>query len=270
MKHAIVEIAPSMAKDWLEKVPSYQRKFVPDWVNKYAQDMEAGNWTVTHQGIAFDSKGDLVDGQHRLHAIIKFGHPVKILVTRDAPATTYNHTDLGAARRVTDVLQSGGDGWINSEVIAIARHLENAHAGSGANAAIRGGLSPFEAKRICYAHRNAITFVLSNIPRHVRGVTVAPVLAAVAAGWYWEDDRVGIANFLRLLVNGVAEDPERDSVAIKLRDFLRDNSGGASTGFRQEANLKTQRVLKAYLRCEKLAKIQMPEKQCYPRKPHFE
>jgi hypothetical protein len=35
---------------------------------------------VTHQGIAFDTQGVLVDGQHRLAAIIEADRPVELTV----------------------------------------------------------------------------------------------------------------------------------------------------------------------------------------------
>jgi len=34
----------------------------------FAEAMRRGEWMVTHQGIAFDTQGVLVDGQHRLAA----------------------------------------------------------------------------------------------------------------------------------------------------------------------------------------------------------
>ena len=36
-----------------------------------ARDMKAGHWRLTHQGIAFDPAGVLIDGQHRLWAIVE-------------------------------------------------------------------------------------------------------------------------------------------------------------------------------------------------------
>ena len=49
-------------------------------VRSFAQAMRRGEWMVTHQGIAFDTRGVLVDGQHRLAAIIEADVPVELTV----------------------------------------------------------------------------------------------------------------------------------------------------------------------------------------------
>ena len=76
-----------------------------------------GDWQLTHQGIAFDTTGRLIDGQHRLHAIIEAGVPVQILVTRGCSASSFSILDRGANRRPSDIL-----GWPTkiTEVITLA------------------------------------------------------------------------------------------------------------------------------------------------------
>ncbi len=43
--------------------------------------MREGHWDTTHQGIAIASDGTLVDGQHRLLAIVESGVTVRMNVT---------------------------------------------------------------------------------------------------------------------------------------------------------------------------------------------
>ena len=73
-----------MAELYLSKSRG-NRNLSPTKVNQYAADMKNGRWQVTHQGIAFDVNGVLKDGHHRLHAIIKAGIPVDILVVENIP-----------------------------------------------------------------------------------------------------------------------------------------------------------------------------------------
>ncbi|HEY2041129.1 MAG TPA: hypothetical protein VGH11_00540 [Jatrophihabitans sp.] len=49
-------------------------------VRGFAEAMGRGEWLVTHQGIAFDVNGVLVDGQHRLAAIIAADVPIELTV----------------------------------------------------------------------------------------------------------------------------------------------------------------------------------------------
>lgn len=259
MKYETCAVTPQQAEEWLAKNADYQRKLRGSFVDKYARDMINGQWQLTHQGIAFDTNGRLIDGQHRLAAVVKAGVSVKMLVVRDSPSKAYDHLDLGCGRTAVDVLKAQGEGWITNEWIAVARFME---AGTNIKAATIAR-SPFELREMVETHKNALSFVFQNIERKVRGVTVAPVLAAVAVAYYIEKDRVRLAEFLRLLVSGVAHDPKVDSAVIRLRDALRDSSGESSSAARHSLFLKTQRVVKAYMGGEFLSKLYTPAEPCY-------
>lgn len=64
-------VTPAMATKWLEEGNTHNRKVRDSVVMRYAADMKAGRWKQTHQGIAFNGDGTLLDGQHRLFAIIE-------------------------------------------------------------------------------------------------------------------------------------------------------------------------------------------------------
>lgn len=51
-------------------------------VNRYANDMRQGHWLVNNQGIGFDAEGNLLDGRHRLWAVVKSGASVDMLTFR--------------------------------------------------------------------------------------------------------------------------------------------------------------------------------------------
>jgi hypothetical protein len=71
--------------------------------------MRRGEWLVTHQGIAFDVKGTLVDGQHRLAAIVEADLPVEVTVFTDVPDGTFDVLDTGKRRNAADVLAIDGE-----------------------------------------------------------------------------------------------------------------------------------------------------------------
>lgn len=262
MKTELIKITPKLAAEWLSKTPEFQRKVRSETVDSYARDMLYGRWAVTHQAIAFDVSGRLIDGQHRLHAIVKAGVSITMLVTTGAPSDSYGHVDLGLKRSVIDALRSQGDPVIKEEYIAVARLIEFADDGKEAVKP----RSPFELQALVAKHERAIDFVFQNLERRVRGVTIAPVLAAVGRAFYCERDGVTLSAFLRLLVSGVAQDQKRDGSVIRLRDWLKDNVGAGSYAARKEAFLKTQRVIKAYVSGESLSKLYVPTESVYPLK----
>lgn len=259
MRHDVQVITPQMAEDWLAQNANFQRKLRQSIVDRYARDMLNNTWTLTHQGIAFDSKGRLIDGQHRLAAIRKAGVPVKMVVARDAPATSFDHVDLGFGRTTADVFKAQGDAWITNDIIAIARIMH----GAPNMKAITTARSPFELRELVEKHKTAIDFVRQNCERHVRGVTIAPVMAAVAVAYYSVQDRLALAAFVRLLCTGVSEGAAGESLVVYFRDQLKDLSGNTQLAYRIEMYLKTQRVLKAYLANERLTKLYTPTEPCY-------
>lgn len=111
MKVQVKTITPAMASEMLEKhlCKENQRKQSQSVVDSYARSMRAGQWVLTHQGIAIDENGELVDGQHRLQAVIAAGVPVQMLVTTGLAATmkgghVIDAIDRGRERKVGDQL----------------------------------------------------------------------------------------------------------------------------------------------------------------------
>lgn len=85
MKTRIETITPALATEWLEKHNTINRNLSQSTVDCYAIDMKNGRWSLTHQGLAFDTNGNLQDGQHRLWAIVFSGVTLQMNVTRDVP-----------------------------------------------------------------------------------------------------------------------------------------------------------------------------------------
>jgi hypothetical protein len=100
-------VTPAMAAEWL-KSNTRNRNLISSKVDQLATIIASGLWRTTHQGIAFGEGEVLYDGQHRLHAIIKAGVPVRVAVTRGLLAPTLEAIDLGNARKVEDVMAFAG------------------------------------------------------------------------------------------------------------------------------------------------------------------
>ena len=126
MKTKIETITPTMAKALLENnlVPERQRRPSESTVNSYARAMRSGQWLLTHQGIAIDDAGELIDGMHRLMAIVQSGTPVRMMVTTGLPHTvtgegmfTIDAIDRGRERRIGEQLKLR-HGMTNASLLA--------------------------------------------------------------------------------------------------------------------------------------------------------
>lgn len=81
IKSRVIDITPEKAQKWLGRNHPDNRGVAHNRVEAFAGDMREGHWKVTHQGIAFDAEGRLIDGQHRLLAVVSSGKTVRMMVT---------------------------------------------------------------------------------------------------------------------------------------------------------------------------------------------
>jgi hypothetical protein len=113
------EITPALAGEWLE-LNKNNRTMKEGKIDAFARDMKSGNFQTTHQGVAFNDQGELIDGQHRLMAIIRSNTPVVMQVTRGLPDEIKPTIDTGTKRSVADTLRI--QGYENRAVLgAVAR-----------------------------------------------------------------------------------------------------------------------------------------------------
>lgn len=98
-----------------------QRHLSDRRVRALVRALENGEWKVTHQGVALDDAGVVVDGQHRLAAIHQFGKPVPIMVTTGVERDAFSVIDVGAKRTAADALHIAG--FTNTNVVAAAARL---------------------------------------------------------------------------------------------------------------------------------------------------
>jgi hypothetical protein len=94
-------ITPEMAKNYLEKNLS-NRPIRPYHVQMFIQRLEARDFSLTHQGIALAEDGSLLDGQHRLSAIVQSGISAEMTVTEGLSAKSFQDMDCGIPRRLSD------------------------------------------------------------------------------------------------------------------------------------------------------------------------
>ena len=123
---AKVRITPDMAKQWLradaETGHANYRPLDKKLVDRYARDMQKGMWDYNGETIKFNCNGRLVDGQHRLHAIVQSGVSVNSEVI-----TGIEHIysiDRGKNRGVAAILRANGEKNPNNLAAAIVMYVK--------------------------------------------------------------------------------------------------------------------------------------------------
>lgn len=107
MKITQVMMTPEWAESLLDKnVDNRPLSLVR--VRQLAKAIMEGEWQMSHQGIAVSTSGKLLDGQHRLAAIILAGKAVPLLLTTECDPAIFKVVDTGYKRTAGQVLSMGG------------------------------------------------------------------------------------------------------------------------------------------------------------------
>lgn len=120
MQAKIEIIDPAYAKQLLATGIS-NRPISEAAVLRYAKDMAEEKWQSNGQGVVLTDAGVLLDGQHRMHAVVRAGCPVSMLVVRGVDQDSFVTIDSGRARMLSDVLAI--DGYHNTNQLAASARL---------------------------------------------------------------------------------------------------------------------------------------------------
>lgn len=100
------ELDKEIAEQMLGKLEP-NRRLISNHVQFLAREMSEGRWQVNGDTIRFS--GDrLLDGQHRLHALIQADIKIWALVVEEIPQTAFSTIDTGRMRGAGDVLSIAG------------------------------------------------------------------------------------------------------------------------------------------------------------------
>ncbi len=115
-------VTPEIASEYLA-ANTRNRPLNKPYVRELSQDLEQNRWKRTHQGVAFDWNGVLLDGQHRLHAIVASGIAAKLLVTRGCDPETFDVIDAVRKRTAAQIAQMSGESKDAPRTTAMARAI---------------------------------------------------------------------------------------------------------------------------------------------------
>lgn len=258
MKSKEEVITPQLATEYLENAID-NRPISETHVDVLAREMREGRWRLTHQGIAFNHEGKLVDGQHRLWAIIKSGVSVLMVTTHGLSGESLDTVDCGRKRSFTDYEVLSG----NKITGAYESTLRGMFLVGDATKVI-----PTSRLRELWAiHHHAVTYTMKLFNGGAangfqRGVNIAPVRAVVCRATYTSNLN-RLEQFVHILKTGLMSDAN-DEAAIKLRNSLITPATlGHRTAF-EPTYRKTERALQSFLAHEPLKKIYEATEELFP------
>jgi hypothetical protein len=104
----IMAVTPELAAKWL-KQNTHNRSLRKRAVSDYARDMAAGQWRLNGEAIKFAADGTLLDGQHRLLAVIEADTVIPLMVVTGLAVETQETMDAGRKRTAADAFSLRGE-----------------------------------------------------------------------------------------------------------------------------------------------------------------
>lgn len=268
-RHEWVLITPMIALEWLA-CNILNRNCLTQTILRYSKAMMDRRWFVTHQAIAFDSDGRLIDGQNRLWAIVDsntsqyclvvWGLPpeVRMVVDRNRVRTQVEAIRLSLKATGNEALYPGEiDGRRNS----IARLFYETPQFSSSS------FTEHDTMTMLIKLGETIEWAISNIgttkgTRHRALYTV--VVRAIRCPHRTSKKR--ISEFCTAIRDGSITDKQHDGAAIKARDIVRDAQAAHAQSYHQAVMLyrKLQVCLNAFLQYESPKSIRSTDDDLFP------
>jgi hypothetical protein len=105
----VMTVTPEEARLWLDTKNSNNRPISENAVLKYSQEMKSGRWRLNGQSIGFNTKGQLVNGQHRLLASVRSNTAFETVVVYGIDPEAFETIDDCNTRSMADVLHIRGE-----------------------------------------------------------------------------------------------------------------------------------------------------------------
>lgn len=182
------KITPEMAEELMHANVENNRHVRFAQVERYARDMAAGKWQDNGETIKIDTNGLMIDGQHRIQAIIEAGVPVELWVARGLEPQAITSIDIGVSRKYSDLLKLEGQ----TNVLQLAAFLRRLYLWERGIRVSRGSVAPSPAEMDTVLHNNSALIKLSMTRAEQTRQGFKPLTPAVGATAFFLFARIQI------------------------------------------------------------------------------
>jgi len=245
MKVDVMQITPEVATEMLSRNP-YNRPIRSKTVDMYADDMRRGAWEETSQAITFDKDGNLLDGQHRLNAVIRSGVAINALVVSDMPRS--GMYDAGLTRSTVDRLIMGGGNITKSIISSMTCAACNFLIGIKNSPASKRRRSTAEIRDFMVNNEDVLLKACDIIgSKRTLGISVAPVIAALISALHSNVDVEVVRRFYQVLVTGISMSSEEHPIIALRNKLLSDRAKKVNERDRLDIYRRTQFAIRNYV-----------------------
>jgi hypothetical protein len=252
-------IGPREAEAYLAK-QKFNRPVRMKWINFLANEMLNGFWVMNGETIIFNKKDELIDGQHRLKAVLIAGGTYPFLVVHGADENAFSTIDTGQKRSPSDALYIAGfphPGVYASLGLNCLRWDKGIFFGSA-----QAGMKPSndELVKYCSAHEAELAesvHAYMDYKKRLHGLLSGRVMLFSYHKFRLIDETDAFV-FIEKLLGGIFSEDRQQPIRV-LRDRLVKNR-------RDDANLNTRQLFyitfaawNAYRKKVKLGDLRIPK-----------
>lgn len=161
MKTEVRTITPFVAKEMLQRNPN-NRKLSDGHVAFLANEMKKGNWLFDAQPIRLAESGSLLDGQHRLNAVVTSGLEQKFLIVSGIQSEAFKVMDTGRNRNAGDILSIEGIQYAN-QCASAARTILRIRKGYSGNLSSNNKLSNTDILDFITENKRIVEFARAGV-----------------------------------------------------------------------------------------------------------
>lgn len=238
----VTTITPSDATNWLQ-ANCKNRPVRKRHVEFLANEIKNGNWQVNGQAIIIAENENVLDGQHRLLAIIEAGMSIKSMVVYGIPEAAFATIDTGAVRTSADALCLHFEDYPQQVVKAVAAAVpwvKQLEKGS-----IHHGRTKISNTEVIHYARDHLTMferatTLLHYPKDNRPLSIG--VGTALYEYFARKDEEKADKFFESIYTG--ENLEREDVEYILRQAFQKDAQRVSS--KLPLNIKARMTIKAW------------------------
>lgn len=254
LKISIETITPLIAENWLRLNFDRNRNYRRALAEQYAADIVQGKWRLSDQSITFDIEAHLVNGRHRLEAVLLADKPIISLVIRNLPLESVMVLDGGLKRTTDDAFRIAGLDAPRGCGSTIRRMI------LGGRTSIGRRITDHEVKEYLDVYDTSVRFAHRTLPSGRFATVVNRAVVARAA--IKKMPHTELEKFAEALTTGMMV-PGQEA-AILLRNYIleKEELGGGSRATRLYTMAES--ALHAFLQGDRSRKLKPVMEELFP------
>lgn len=210
-------LTPALASMLLTK-NTHNRPINSATVEKYTHAIKRGEWKLNGEAIKISVSGLVLDGQHRLHAVVAADQAIDVCIIENIEDAAFDTIDIGRPRKASDVLAISGE--VNASRLAAASRAVLLLQGKD----VRRKVTPSQCLRVVEEIPEIRFWVCRYNSLHTLRKLLPSSCAGIATLFAQRHGTGTIEDFLERVNSGAGLD--RNDPALTLRERFIDRGRG--------------------------------------------